>query len=271
VARPGVQVFRTSTIKREMMIYLYVKTHRKTSLKYLGKTTQDPYVYNGSGKRWLNHLRKHGYEIDTEIIFMSENEDEIKREGIKYSILWDVVSSKKWANLKIEEGDGGFSHINDGSEKHKERCKKAGKIAIKKLNDRYENGELIRQNLFTPETSRIAIMKLETMRKKGLLKNAYKKVSETMKTDVNWMKGKIWCIKIGSTDTKNGKVCDKNNIPDGWMPMRNLKEDKKNKNSPVYGKMWIYNPIEKRNVYIFKDDEIPKGWCKGRKMEYYEK
>jgi 5-methylcytosine-specific restriction endonuclease McrA len=42
------------------MIYLYVKTHNKTGLKYLGKTEQDPFVYLGSGKRWLNHLNKHG-------------------------------------------------------------------------------------------------------------------------------------------------------------------------------------------------------------------
>ena len=46
-----------------MIIYLYVKTHRKTGLKYLGKTKKDPFVYQGSGVHWKNHLNKHGYDV----------------------------------------------------------------------------------------------------------------------------------------------------------------------------------------------------------------
>lgn len=30
-----------------MPIYLYVKTHRKTGLKYFGKTVKDPLTYKG--------------------------------------------------------------------------------------------------------------------------------------------------------------------------------------------------------------------------------
>ena len=52
-----------------MCIYLYVKTHRKTGLKYLGKTTKkDPHAYHGSGADWKIHLKEHGYDYDTEII-----------------------------------------------------------------------------------------------------------------------------------------------------------------------------------------------------------
>ena len=42
--------------------YLYIKQHSVTGLKYFGKTTKDPYTYNGSGKHWSRHIKKHGKE-----------------------------------------------------------------------------------------------------------------------------------------------------------------------------------------------------------------
>jgi hypothetical protein len=90
------------------MIYLYVKTHNKTGLKYLGKTQlQDPHAYKGSGKLWRTHCSKHGYDYSTEIIFQSESMEEIREKGIYYSDLWNIVESKDWANLTREEGTGG--------------------------------------------------------------------------------------------------------------------------------------------------------------------
>ena len=90
------------------MIYLYVKTHNKTKLKYLGKTNhKDPHLYKGSGKYWKLHCQKHSYDVTTEIIFQSESKEEIKEKGLFYSKLWDIVNSDNWANLKEECGDGG--------------------------------------------------------------------------------------------------------------------------------------------------------------------
>jgi len=101
------------------MIYLYVKTHRTTGLKYLGKTSQvDPHSYPGSGKRWRAHLEKYGYDFDTEILLESDEPSKIKEAGIYYSNLWNVVEDKNWANLKPESGDGGtFSHTENAKEK----------------------------------------------------------------------------------------------------------------------------------------------------------
>lgn len=91
-----------------MPIYLYVKTHNKTGLKYLGKTAQiDPFKYKGSGKYWRLHLKKHGNDVSTEILLESDSKTEIKRMGLYYSVLWNVVDSIEWANLKPETGDGG--------------------------------------------------------------------------------------------------------------------------------------------------------------------
>jgi hypothetical protein len=91
-----------------MTIYLYKKTHNKTGLQYLGKTTAaDPHSYQGSGTYWKNHLKKHGYDVTTEILRECETNEEIKGWGNYYSDLWNVVSDVSWANLKPESGDGG--------------------------------------------------------------------------------------------------------------------------------------------------------------------
>jgi len=89
------------------LLTLYKKTHRKTGLKYLGYTSQDPFRYNGSGKYWCRHLKMHGYELNTEILLQTSDKTKIKDMGQYYSNLWNIVESKEWANLKIESGDGG--------------------------------------------------------------------------------------------------------------------------------------------------------------------
>ena len=91
-----------------MTIYLYKKTHKVTGLKYLGTTnSKNPYRYKGSGTYWRRHCDKHGYDIDTEILFETDSKEELKSKGLYYSKLWNVVESEEWANLKPEEGNGG--------------------------------------------------------------------------------------------------------------------------------------------------------------------
>lgn len=90
------------------MIYLYLKTHNKTGLKYLGKTiSNDPYSYQGSGKVWRRHISKHGYDVTTEILLETDDKVKLKDAGIFYSNLWNIVESKDFANLIQESGEGG--------------------------------------------------------------------------------------------------------------------------------------------------------------------
>jgi len=103
---------RTLTVVKElisMSIYtLYVKTHRKTGLKYLGITKKkNVQKYHGSGVRWTNHILEHGYDCETEILLTTGNLTELSICGEYYSRLWDVVNSDQWANLKPETGYGG--------------------------------------------------------------------------------------------------------------------------------------------------------------------
>jgi len=98
-----------------IIYYLYVKTHRITGLNYLGYTSRkNPHKYPGSGTRWNLHLKKHGYVYDTKILNRCISKSAIRAWGLFYSRLWSVVDSKKWANLKEENGDGGgcFGEVN---------------------------------------------------------------------------------------------------------------------------------------------------------------
>lgn len=97
-----------------MIIYLYVKTHNVTGLKYLGKTSaDDPHKYCGSGTYWKAHLRIHGHDYSTEILRVCSSKLEVQEFGVYYSNLWNIVTltdnngKKIWANLKPESGDGG--------------------------------------------------------------------------------------------------------------------------------------------------------------------
>ena len=91
-----------------MTIYLYKKTHNITGLQYLGKTSNsNPHEYKGSGTIWIRHIKKHGYDVTTEILKECNDNEEVKQWGQYYSNLWNVVQDDLWANLKPEEGDGG--------------------------------------------------------------------------------------------------------------------------------------------------------------------
>jgi hypothetical protein len=89
--------------------YLYIKQHSITGLKYFGKTTKDPYTYNGSGKHWTRHIKKHGKEhIITVWVSDLFHDKSIVDYALQFSKDNNIVESKEWANLKPENGlDGG--------------------------------------------------------------------------------------------------------------------------------------------------------------------
>lgn len=102
---------------------LMIKRHKDTNLKYLCYTKKSGKAYDeylGSGIEWRSHLSEHGNNIETILIFESDDYNEFKNFAIETSIKYDVVNSTEWANLKIEEGDGGDTvsrkiWITDGS------------------------------------------------------------------------------------------------------------------------------------------------------------
>ena len=91
------------------MIYLYVKQHLKTKLKYFGKTNRDPYKYLGSGLHWKRHINKHGLQhVETNQVWCFQNQEECTKFALEYSRINNIIESNEWANLKDEDGLAGW-------------------------------------------------------------------------------------------------------------------------------------------------------------------
>lgn len=92
-----------------MTIYLYIKVHTKTGLKYFGKTAKrNVDRYKGSGKYWTRHLTVHGSEfVKTLRVWEFSNLAECSSFAVKFSIDNNIVVSTKWANLREENGMDG--------------------------------------------------------------------------------------------------------------------------------------------------------------------
>jgi hypothetical protein len=114
--------------------YLYIKTHNITGLKYFGKTTKDPYQYQGSGKRWLAHLKKHGNDVSTEVFGYYDSEQECLCAATAFSKENNIVESVEWANMIDENGlDGGatgrtnYTPMSDDAKRKLSESKKGQK------------------------------------------------------------------------------------------------------------------------------------------------
>lgn len=105
---------------------LIIKQHNRTGLKYLHKTTRLHIIesYSGSGKHWKNHLKKYGNDWTN--VWISEQFDNpvlLEEFALFLSEFLDVVNSKEWANLILENGLDG-SGAQKGKRHSEETCQK---------------------------------------------------------------------------------------------------------------------------------------------------
>ena len=98
--------------------YLYIKRHRQTGLMYFGRTvSKNPLKYRGSGVYWQNHLKVYGNDVETIWLHLFHNFDDLTEFASFFSEEFDIVQSKKWANLIPEDGSNRFPehhHFNKG-------------------------------------------------------------------------------------------------------------------------------------------------------------
>jgi len=121
--------------------WLYIKQHNITGLKYFGKTISDPIKYRGSGIVWTRHLNKHGDDVSTLWTQFFEDKEAITEYAVNFSKENNIVESKEWANLKIEDGHmGGYygevtaetrKKLSDKSKQHKHSEESKEKISAK--------------------------------------------------------------------------------------------------------------------------------------------
>ena len=94
--------------RNNMTHKLLLKTHNTTGMKYLCYTKKEDHIsYKGSGKRWKNHIKIHGYDVKTELLLETDNYEKFRDFARKISEDFDIVNSKEWANMRIEDGEGG--------------------------------------------------------------------------------------------------------------------------------------------------------------------
>lgn len=109
--------------EKNILKYLYVKQHNITKMLYFGMTEQDPIKYQGSGKYWIKHCKKHGSGkkfINTLCIWSFNYQSECTKFALQFSEVNNIVESKLWLNLTKEDGIGGISN----GHKHSEESKK---------------------------------------------------------------------------------------------------------------------------------------------------
>jgi hypothetical protein len=216
-----------------------MKTHNITGKKYLGQTTsKDPFTYKGSGKCWKQHIRKHGYDVVTEILKECSTKEEVKYWGEYYTNLWNVVDSREWANLKPESGDGGSVKGTNLGRKHSTKTK-----------------EKISKNTKGKSKPKNSIPKTKEQKEHLSKINTGKKLSqETIE--------KMRISRIGKTHNEESK--EKMRKPKTEIAKQNMKKAQEKRRE--YSKdQWITNGI--KNTLIPLTFEIPKGWRKGRTVD----
>jgi hypothetical protein len=118
------ETFETKPFEPSVLI---VKQHNKTGLRYFHKTKKIQFVesYCGSGVYWLKHLEKHGNDWTN--IWVSEvfyDKEDIVEFATFFSEFFEIVESKEWANLCIENGiNGGDLTSEEATERNNKRVK----------------------------------------------------------------------------------------------------------------------------------------------------
>lgn len=132
-----------------MTIYLYIKIHTITKLKYFGKTTRNVRRYHGSGKHWQRHIKQHGIEhVKTLRVWEFQSLEECTPFALKFSKDNNIVNSVNWANLIEENGTDGApvghpgcagsknGHFGKQLNKDKKHSEESKKLRSEKLKGR---------------------------------------------------------------------------------------------------------------------------------------
>lgn len=188
--------------------------------KHQTKNLNDGYM--GSGKDIGQAKIEFGLKnFSKEILFILDTEEEMNAKEAEL-VSKDFLLEDNVYNMALG-GDGGWSHLNDGSEAHIERTKRGGIARDLKCKE-------LKIGIYS-ETY-INPFKTVEIQQMGNTKEAREKASKKLK-----------------------KTFKKNN------------HQQKDKNSQ-FDTMWIYSLELKQNKKINKNDFIPNGWNKGRKIKF---
>ena len=214
------------------MFYLYLKTHARTNVKFLGQTQQDPYKYLGSGPHWLRHLRTYGsHEIETEILWVGEDRNEMSVVGARFAKMFNVVASGEFANAEVNS-----------------------------QSDQSGNAEwLTRRQLPSVKEQRrnIALGNTNTRGKKWWYNAELDK-----KTRAEDSPGVGWVNKCPTQITPEGrkKISESSSRPNTEEHNRNISIGKFGRPNNNKGTIWIVNDVTGQRKRIQPDTPLPAGY-----------
>lgn len=182
---------------------LMIKTHNETGLKYLCITKKENFEeYSGSGVKWLNHLKKHGFNFTTEVLYDSDDYEDFVEKCLYYSAYFDVALNEEFANQIPESGyESGVAGLTSfelwwkyaTDEMKKEVIKKRSKKIKENHWINNENNECVKEKLSLSHKERWKNLSIEE-RKEQMepLREGMKKFYE----DKNTKKFKEWKEKL---------------------------------------------------------------------------
>ena len=221
-----------------MIYYLYKITNTINGKIYIGVHQTDDINdgYMGSGKLIKRAIEKYGIESFTKDILGKYNTPEEMYGAESLVVDSEFIKRPDTYNL-TEGGRGGFNYLNiSGNNMNGHDYDTISKMGVDKRRWLIEND---------PEHREQCIKHLSDNRPKATnaLKEKYK--------DGGW-------VFSGKTHTKSAK--DK-------IGKANSTHQTGSGNSQ-YGTMWIHNLELKQSKRIPKNDPIPDGWIRGRKIKF---
>ncbi len=112
--------------------YIYKITRIDTGRFYIGMHSTDDLDdgYFGSGKIITASIKKHGKDKHTKEILEQLPSREALKLRERELVNSFLIQNSLCMNLKVG-GEGGWDHLNQGSDEHRQRCSRAGKIGCR--------------------------------------------------------------------------------------------------------------------------------------------
>ena len=216
----------------------------------------------GSGKQIVAAIKKYGAEnFSKDILKVFETNEEAALFEASL-VTKEMIASPMTYNMH-EGGHGGFAHTNNGSEEHRKRSSKAGKISIQKLQQHpnSQKGKFSKNDNRTKELSKKA-NKIKTQmiaENPDVFLDARRKISEHQ-TKNNSMFDRIWIFK----DSEK-KVIRKEELSDyqtlGWVSAA----EKNQKAVSAMKTRWINKDGTNKLIdAMLLNSYIIEGWKLGR-------
>lgn len=250
-----------------MFFYVYQITNLINNKIYVGKHKSikhpDSNGYYGSGKQINAAIKKYGIDnFKKEILHYCSSLEEMAKIEEKI-VTEDFVKRKDTYNMH-KGGFGGFEHINLDPEKRQQVSQQAAK-----RNKELKLGGT--KNWSEESWKKVRANRWSELVKKGIVNpNTWTHLNEEEKQlrrekiskKVSGKGNGSYGTKIYIDETYTGKLPPANVLnkqryrpgeqPEGWIPVTEWKDRRKNKKSNAYGRHW-YNDSQK-NYYLYPTD-----------------